>query len=133
MSYFSLLRRTLLYHWRTNLAVLLGVVVGTAVVGGALTVGDSVRGSLRDITLPRLGRVEHVLTGPRFVREALAGEMGALPEFAARFSALAPAIVLQGTLEKPGAGPGTVAARAGQVTVYALDERAWELIEHGAI
>ena len=40
--------RNLLFHWRGNLAVFLGVVVGTAVLTGALLVGDSLRGSLRD-------------------------------------------------------------------------------------
>ena len=39
--------RNLLFHWRGNLAVFLGVVVGTAVLTGALLVGDSLRGSLR--------------------------------------------------------------------------------------
>ncbi len=38
--------RNLLYHGRGNLAVFLGVVVGTAVLTGALLVGDSLRGSL---------------------------------------------------------------------------------------
>ena len=38
MSRLTLLFRTLLFHWRTNLAVALGVVVGTAVIGGALIV-----------------------------------------------------------------------------------------------
>ena len=32
----NFLIRSLLYYWRTNLAVLLGVVAGTAVIGGAL-------------------------------------------------------------------------------------------------
>ena len=41
-----LLVRNLLYHWRGNLAVLLGVTVGTAVLTGALLVGDSLRGCL---------------------------------------------------------------------------------------
>ena len=43
----SLPLRSLAYHWRGNLAVMLGVVVGTAVLAGALFVGDSLRGSLR--------------------------------------------------------------------------------------
>ena len=38
-----------------NLAVLLGVAVGTAVLTGALLVGDSLRGSLRDRALRQLG------------------------------------------------------------------------------
>ena len=64
--------RNLRYYWRTNLAVVVGVIAGTAVIGGALVVGDSVRGSLRQMSLDRLGRIDDVLTGPRFFREDLA-------------------------------------------------------------
>src|SRR5262249_17309181 len=55
MTLFRFLLRNLLFHWRANSAVFLGVVVGTAVLTGALLVGDSLRGSLRDLTLRRLG------------------------------------------------------------------------------
>ena len=47
----------------------LGVVVGAAVLTGALLVGDSLRGSLRDLTLRRLGWVDDALIGGRFFRE----------------------------------------------------------------
>ena len=63
MTPFRLLLRNLLYHWRGNLAVFLGVVVGTAVLTGALLVGDSLRGSLRDLTLDRLVWVDDALVG----------------------------------------------------------------------
>src|SRR5258707_6550338 len=75
MTFSTLLFRTLLYHWRTNLAVCLGVIAGTAVIGGALIVGDSVRGSLRDMTLARLAPVGQALTRPRFFREQLAADL----------------------------------------------------------
>lgn len=133
MSRFSLILRTLRYHWRTNLALLLGVIAGTAVVGGALVVGDSVRGSLRDMTLVRLGRIDHVLTGPRFVRQALASDLAAVPVFDMRFAAIAPAIVLTGSLEKPSGDASGVAARAGQVDLYGVEQAAWDLTEHGDI
>ena len=81
MTAWQYLRRTLAHHWRTNLAVLLGVAAGTAVLTGALLVGDSVRGSLRQMTLDRLGQVDHVLSGPRFVRQQLASEIASLPLF----------------------------------------------------
>jgi hypothetical protein len=51
----TLLARNLKWYWRTNLAVLLGVATAAAVLGGALLVGDSVRASLRDLVLARLG------------------------------------------------------------------------------
>ena len=72
MTPFRLLLRNLLYHWRGNFAVFLGVVVGAAVLTGALLVGDSLRGSLRDLTLRRLGWVDDALVGGRFFREKAA-------------------------------------------------------------
>ncbi|HKO59666.1 MAG TPA: hypothetical protein VJV03_00770, partial [Pyrinomonadaceae bacterium] len=56
----QLLKRNLTYYWRTNVAVVLGVAAAVAVLSGALLVGDSVRGSLRDLFLQRLGRTERV-------------------------------------------------------------------------
>ena len=49
MTKAHLVLRGLTYYWRTNVAVVLGVATAVAVLGGALLVGDSVRGSLRDL------------------------------------------------------------------------------------
>ncbi len=62
----------LLYFWRSHLAVTLGAAVACAVLTGALIVGDSVRGSLRDLVLDRLGAVDHAVVAEGFVREELA-------------------------------------------------------------
>ena len=72
MTLGRLLRHNLFFHWRGNLAVLLGVAVGAAVLTGALLVGDSLRGSLRDLTLQRLDWVDYsLIAGPRdLVRNA---------------------------------------------------------------
>src|SRR5436305_5483814 len=75
MTPFKLLRRKLAFHRRGNLAVLLGVAVGTAVLTGALLVGDSLRGSLRDRALRQLGTMDYALVGPHFFREALGKEL----------------------------------------------------------
>jgi ABC-type lipoprotein release transport system permease subunit len=93
MTRTGLLLRNLLYHWRGNLAVLLGVAVGTAVLTGALLVGDSLRGSLRDLTLQRLGWVDEALVAPRFFREAL----GTKFEKSGDAQRVCPAILLQAT------------------------------------
>jgi len=130
MTTWQYLRRTLAHHWRTNLAVLLGVAAGTAVLTGALLVGDSVRGSLRQMTLDRLGQVDHVLTGPRFVRQQLASEITSLPRFQERFSSLAPAILLTATIENSnGTNADQVKARAGGVQLHGLTDDGWKLID----
>ena len=63
----TLLARNLAWYWRTNLAVLLGVATATGVLGGALLVGDSVRASLRDLVLARLGNADSVVTAQRLL------------------------------------------------------------------
>lgn len=131
-----LLFRSLLYYWRTNLAVLLGVVAGTAVIGGALIVGDSVRGSLRAMTLARLGEVDHVVNSQRFFREELADELSELDSFLERFAAAAPGIAIPGAVDysQPADSSGTAGVRrAGQVNIYGVDERFWDLTDHGDV
>ena len=54
----TLILRSLRFHWRSQLGVLLGAAIGSAALIGALVVGDSVRGSLRDLALQRLGWVD---------------------------------------------------------------------------
>src|SRR6185503_17140153 len=75
MTFWTLVSRSLRYHARAHLGVLLGAAVGSAALVGALVVGDSVRGSLRDTALLRLGNVETALEGgDRFFRDRLADE-----------------------------------------------------------
>ena len=72
MRLYTLLARNLAWYWRTNLAVLLGVATATGVLGGAALVGDSVRASLRDLVLARLGNTDSIVTRPGFFRQDLA-------------------------------------------------------------
>src|ERR1700704_6235542 len=71
----QLLKRNLSYYWRTNLAVVFGVATAVAVLAGALLVGDSVRASLRDLFVQRLGNTDHVITAQGFFREQLAADV----------------------------------------------------------
>ena len=82
--------------------MLLGVVVGTAVLTGALLVGDSLRGSLRDLTLRQLGWVENAMISGRFVRWAIADDIG---------SEVIPMILLQGSVETDEGSPRAAPAR----------------------
>lgn len=130
MSSLRFLLESLVYYWRTNLAVLLGVLAGTAVIGGALIVGDSVRGSLRKMSLERLGQIDHALSSYRFFRERLVDELSADGRFQERFSAAAPALLMQGSLQRE---TGTATRRVNEVNVYGIDERLWSLTEHGEV
>src|SRR5215210_4697595 len=100
-----LLKRNLAYFWRTNLAVIFGVAAAVAVLVGALLVGDSVRASLRELFLLRLGRADHVVSAATFFREQLADEIQSHERFAAGgFSAVCPLIVLSGTVTREAGG-----------------------------
>ena len=58
MTFWLLIRRSLRFHARSHLGVVLGAVIGSAALSGALIVGDCVRGSLRERALSRLGGID---------------------------------------------------------------------------
>jgi len=135
MNRFRLVVSSLRHYWRTNLAVLFGVIAGTTVIGGALVVGDSVRASLRQMTLDRLGKIDFVVSGPRFVREDLTQELETVAQDGAtatamKLSSFSPAIIMQAGLQ---AKTGDTVRRAGQVNVYGVDERAWSLVDSASL
>lgn len=112
------LLRTLAHHGTASLAVMLGVAVAGAVLTGALLGGDSVRGSLRDLTLGRLGGVDLAAVSETFFREQLAAELAARPAETTGISRAAPAILVQGS-----AIHGQSRRRAGGVSVLGVDPR----------
>jgi putative ABC transport system permease protein len=109
MNHVQFLIRNLRYHWRGNLAVLLGSAVGAAVLTGALLVGDSLRGSLRQRTERQLGDVDCVLVGTRFLRSDLADQ---LP------GQVRGALLLQGSVN---AGAPRGDRQAGQISVWGVN------------
>ncbi len=124
MTIFALLKNNLTYFWRTNLAVILGVATAVAVLSGALLVGDSVRASLRELALSRLGNTDLMIAGTSFFRAELANDLQAQPQFAAQFNAACPLIALPGV-----ATHDESRNRAGNVQIYGVDERFWQF--HG--
>ncbi len=75
-----LIGRTLVFHWRSNLCLVLAVAACAAVIAGALAVGDSMRYTLRSLSNQRIGQVRQALfTGNRLFRQELAELTGAVP------------------------------------------------------
>ena len=116
--------RALWYYRRTNAAVVLGVATAVGVLGGALLVGDSVRGSLRDLVLIRLGRTGQAVTSSGFFREALATDVASDGAFSSSFASVAPLIIVEGAVGDQASG-----RRVSRVPVYGVDERFWRF--HG--
>jgi putative ABC transport system permease protein len=127
---------SLRHFWRIHLAVVLGVSIATAVLTGALLVGDSMRGSLRDLTLQRLGSIDTAIVSPHLFRAQLADEVAAnvgkltQSEGEARHAKpqVNPAILLNGTLQS---GDGRNARRATSVSVIGYVPNFWSFGKGG--
>jgi putative ABC transport system permease protein len=116
-----LITRSLWYYRRTHSAVAGGVAIAVAVLAGALLVGVSVRESLRQLALERLGNTGTVVSAERPFLEAVATALSTDD----RFQATAPILYLQGTAVRESDG-----RRAYRVNVYGVDDRFWRF--HGA-
>lgn len=106
-----LIKQSLVYYWQTNLVVILGVATAVAVLTGALLVGESVRGSLRDLVSQRLGNTDDFVASSGFFREELATDFGTA----------CPMIALDGVVTHE---PSR--RRAGDVRVYAVGQKFWQ-------
>ena len=102
MSKLRLLIQNLLYFRWANLAVLAGMAVATAVLTGALMVGDSVRGSLRALAVQRLGPVDYALVATRFFEQSLGDRIAKSGE---QFQVV-PAVIVRGGASGESGGPG---------------------------
>ena len=116
--------QSLTFYWRTNVAVVLGIAAAVAVLAGALLVGDSVRGSLRDLVLLRIGNTDQIVMSTDFFRETLATDLGSHPDFVGNFDDVSPIVLAEGLVTTQ-----TGSGRVNQVRVYGVDDRFWRF--HG--
>jgi putative ABC transport system permease protein len=106
-----------LTHYRgLHALVVAGVAVAVSVLAGALLVGSSVRASLRDLALSRLGATELVVASTTSFREALADDLRERDE--ARIAAAAPILAVTGTVTHEDSR-----RTASRVQVFAIDDR----------
>jgi putative ABC transport system permease protein len=117
MSLLKLALRGLLFYRRTNTGVLLSVLVGTAVLTGALITGDSITYSLSQMTRARLGKVQIAITPQnRFFSTGLADRLFGKSDSGA------PVLQLNGLVTKSDSSVG-----ASRVNVFGVDERFFKL------
>ncbi|PKP20234.1 MAG: hypothetical protein CVU05_09600, partial [Bacteroidetes bacterium HGW-Bacteroidetes-21] len=118
MTKLNYILKSLTYFKRQHFAVVLGVVISTAVLTGALIVGDSVRNSLKQMVIARLGNVQYVLqAGDRFVSAELA--LGISAKTGVR---TAPIILTGGVATNP-----ENELRLNKTQVLGVDSSFWQL------
>ncbi len=104
------------HSWRTSTSVALGVATATAVIVGALLVGDSMRGSLRQLTIERLGKTDSMVAPMRFFD----------PKSIAPDNALPVLFFPTGIAEFKPQGSSAI-RRAGSVQLIGCDDSFWNL------
>lgn len=76
MSLYKLILKSAWFYRKLNLTIILGIALSTAILVGALIIGDSVKYSLQQITVLRLGKTSQVITaGERLFGQQLATEL----------------------------------------------------------
>lgn len=118
MNLLTLSRRSLAYHARSHLGAILGAAVSAAVLIGALVVGDSVRESLKQMALARLGKTDFALaSNDRLFTTNLAANVGSNIR-----SEVAAVLQLPGSVVNSDSS-----ARANQVQVLGVADDFWKL------
>ncbi|MDH7504113.1 MAG: hypothetical protein QHJ82_15555, partial [Verrucomicrobiota bacterium] len=128
MTFLRFILRSLVYYAGEHAGTLIGAAIGSAVLVGALVVGDSMRASLRRLTELRLGKVDLVLrTGDRLFRAGIFGGPGTQSlivrpgqAMQARTLEFAPVLHVPAVISRE---DGT--ARANHVNLLCVDERFW--------
>ena len=114
----KLIINNLRYYWRSHLVLMLAVIISTTVIMGALTVGDSVRFTLKNLVDIRLGKVQFaMLLNGRFFTASLADRLRADIN-----ENVAPLLHTPGLAVNP-----ENRRRVNQVTIWAVDAHFWQL------
>ncbi|MGH7968076.1 MAG: hypothetical protein ACREIC_05045, partial [Limisphaerales bacterium] len=135
MTLWTLIRRSLRFHARSHVGVVLGAAIGSAALIGALIVGDSVRQSLTARALARLGPIHFALNTPdRLFQSSLAARLTvAQSSGSPALPGAATPRLAQGSFQPVSTAlslPGIVSARDGasranQVNILGVDPASW--------
>jgi len=120
MTRFILILKSFIHYLRANILVSIGVAISTAVLTGALIIGDSVTFSLEQSTFYRLGSTTHLVSAvDRYFRSELAGELAVKGGFE-----VAPLLILEGMAVTDGS-----AERINKVQVTGIDDHFEKIAE----
>lgn len=124
MTLSHLVARSLRYYWQTGLLVVLGLMVASGVITGSLVIGDSMRGSLRDSALGRLGSINQALLAPRLFRSSLASSLA---------QRLSPDLVTSALQTTGAAGNAESEATTPGVAVWGVDSEFWRFYPNASL
>lgn len=120
MNRIKFIIRSLIYFKRQHFWVFLAAMISTAVLTGALVVGDSVKYSLTRLVDQRLGKVGYALmAGDRFVRSELAVEIEHDLQVAT-----SPVLMMQGMVVNP-----QNQSRISSAQIMGVDASFWQLAD----
>ena len=121
MSVWKIIGRNLLFFRKHNLGIIFSAALCSVVLTGALTVGDSVRSTLRVLAEKRIGKGDVAMLSPDgFFEEDLADRVHS--KLGNKQGVVAPIALSRGIITTP---DGSV--RVSNVQVLGVDERFWEL------
>ena len=121
-----LITRSLIHYWRTGVAVIFGLAIACAVIVGSLVIGDTVRGSIRDTALARLGRIDYALVAPHFFRRQFAADMMRDSRLEGKVTIVVPVIITRGAVKRP-----DHRCHSAQRERDRVDDSFWELCREG--
>ena len=122
----TLILSSLRHHARSHLGTLLGAVVASTVLVGALVVGDSVRFSLRQQALNRLGDIHlAIVQHDRYFRTALSDELNLGKDVT-----VAPILRLSASAIA-GKRESSTILLASQVRLLGVEDRFWSIAKPG--
>src|SRR2546422_9905292 len=126
MTFWTLIRRSLRFHARAHVGVVLGATIGSAALIGALVVGDSVRESLRQKALQRLDNAYFALApADRGFSDRLAGHSLAVVQG----GRILVESLSASLLSVPGAGSlPSGSARANHVQIFGVGKEFWKFV-----
>ena len=131
MNSVSLAWQSVRHYWRSSLAVIFAVAVATAVLVGALVVGSSMRGSLRAMTIERLGRVDEILLSRGFFSEQLADALRGDAQNPVGAGQVEPVILFpSATTER---ADSKAERRVQRVAVLGIQDTFWQLGSTGSV
>ncbi|MFT5853357.1 MAG: putative ABC transport system permease protein [Verrucomicrobiales bacterium] len=130
---FKLALQSLVHYWRLNLCVMLGVFLASAVLTGSLVVGDSVRATLAEQGMLRVGKIDAVLVGgDRFFTEGLVDRLrqnlASSPFKLTDDLEVTAAVITVGTARSDDGSQ-----RANRVQIMGVEDAFWGLADTGEI